>query len=185
MRTKKIITDMFDKIAVSETVYFDIPDYVYLVHKFPYKRHHAKNGVYHYACQFLQAGTNMLAVKVGDEFQPATIFAIRKMSGIAINTFDKLFYTLVADGIIMAVNSGRLKRYYMNPAFARAGDHLPKFLIDMFKVSGDKIIGEHMFANDNELYNDNRNKDFRFGSLRNRTPYKGYGKRKKTKRKKK
>jgi len=176
MKTKVVIDAKWKKVASKDAVYFDIPEYVYMVHKFPYKRFHSKNAVYHYCCQFLQRGTNMLALVGKDGVTPATIPVLRKMSGIAIHTFECYFSLLVSDGIIMMVRSGRLTRYYMNPAFAIAGDHLSQSFLDMFKVSGDKIIGEHMFAKNNELYNDNRNKDFRFGGLRDREPYKKYGK---------
>jgi hypothetical protein len=181
MKTKQVIEDRLKKVASKDTIYFNIPEYVYMVHKFPYKRLHSKNALYHYLCQFLQRGTNMIALIAGDDVQPATIDVLRKMSGMAIKTFETYFTMLVSDGIIMMVRSGKLNRYYMNPFFAIAGDNLSQFFIDMWKVSGDKVIGEHMFADDNELYHDNRNKDQRFGYLRDRQPYKEHGKYKKRK----
>lgn len=183
MRTKVVIKERWRKVAIKDTVYFDIPDYVHLQHKFPYGRFHSKNALYHYLCQFLQEGTNMIALVANGEVQPATIPVLRKMSGMAKRTFEEYFYLLLSDGIIMAINSGGLKRFYINPAFAIAGDHLGQSFIDLFEVSGDKIIGEHMFAKNNQLYADNRNKDKRFGSLRDREPYEKYGKYKKRRKK--
>lgn len=183
MKTRKVIEDRLKRMATNKMVYYDIPDYVHFNHKFPYKRLHSKNGLYHYLCMFLQRGTNMLALSDKGEPIPATRDVIRIMSGMVIETFDRYLTMLILDGIVMQVKCGGLERFYINPYFAIAGDHLPQFLIDMFNVSGEKIIGEHMFAKDNQLYNDNRNKDQRFGYLRDREPYQKHGKYKKRKKK--
>jgi len=171
MRTKTIIAQRFKKVASNDTVYFNIPEYVYFVHRFPYKRLHSKNAIYHYLCQFLQPGTNMLALISKGDVQPVTLPVLMKMTAMKRKTFIDYFYILMGDGIIMLVNSGGLKRYYMNPAFAIAGDHLSQFFLDMWKVSGNRLIGEHMFAKNDELYKDNRNKNQRFGYLRDKKPY--------------
>ena len=183
MKTKKVITARLKAMKTNPTIYYDVPYYVHYIQKFPYKRLHSKNGLYHYLCMFLQSGTNMLALSSNGENIPATKDVIRKLSGMAIDTFNVYFTTLMSDGIVLCVDCGKLKRYYMNPYFVVAGDHLPEFLIDMFSVSGDKVIGEHMFSKDNQLYQDNRNKDSRFGYLRDRKPYERKGKYNKRKKK--
>jgi len=116
----------------------------------------------------LRAGTNLIAFFGKNNVPvPATLKALAPICGKSFTVFRTQFQELVTDGLIMRLSSGRVIRYYMNPNFAVAGDKLPTFLFELFDINSTQMLGEHLFSADNQISRDNRNKDSRFGNLKN------------------
>jgi len=172
MKTKKVLWNRMQAIGMDNRVYFTFPDHTVIVQKFPYGSSHAKNSMFHFCCQFLEPGTNMLAFFGKDNIAiPADIRTLAAITSMSYQTFRVKFQGLVGDGIILRVSSGNLVRYYMNPNFAIAGDNLPIFLYELFEVSDTVMLGEHLFSKDNQIRKDNRNEGGRFGNLKNIRTY--------------
>ena len=172
MKTKNVLFNRMQAVGMDNRVFFEFPLHTFIVQKFPYGKTHHKNSMFHFLCQFLEPNTNMLCFFGIDNIaMPATPRTLSRLSGKSLETFTREFDYLISDGIIMRVYSGKLSRYYINPNFAIAGDNLPIFLYEMFEVSDTKMLGEHLFSKDGELYNNNRNKDGRFGDLKNIRTY--------------
>ena len=67
-----------------------------------------------------------------------------------------MFGKMTSDGIIMCMRGCHLNRFYMNPAFVIKGNSFSKFLLDMFMISADNMMGEHLFAVPGTRYKMNR-----------------------------
>lgn len=158
MDTKKSIERFFGKIGYEDTVPVNTDDKLTYIQKIPYGKSGFRFNTFFWFCsQFLQPGTNMLII-ADDEGNPMPMSRklLYKLSSWKKINFNGLFNRLVVDGIIITMTGYHLQRIYMNPAFVIKGNSFSKFLLDMFMISADKMMGEHLFAVDGTRYKMNR-----------------------------
>ncbi len=158
MDTKKSIEQLFEKISYNDDIPADTDDKLTYVQKIPYgDKEFMYNSLFWFCSQFLQPGTNML-IMTDDEGNPVPMpkNVLQTLSHWAKPHFNNMFSKMICDGIIMYVRSSRIEKIYMNPAFVIKGNSFSKFLLDMFMISADKMMGEHLFAVPNTRYKRNR-----------------------------
>ena len=158
MDTKKSVERLFEKIGYTDSIAVDTDDKLTYVQKIPYgEKEFMCNGLYWFCSQFLQPGTNML-IMTDDEGNPTPMSrnVLQKLSPWAKPHFNNMFSKMTGDGIIMYVRSSRIEKIYMNPAFVIKGNSFSKFLLNMFMISADKMMGERLFAVDGTRYAMNR-----------------------------
>ena len=159
MDTKKAIERLYERIGYDDSISVNTDDKLTYTQNMPYgKKDFRFNAFFWFCSQFLQPGTNMLII-IDDEGNPMPMSKpiLLKLSYCKCSsTFNKLYNRLLSDGLISYMKGSHLERIYMNPAFVIKGNSFSKFLLDMFMISADKMMGEHLFAVAGTRYNLNR-----------------------------
>ena len=173
MKTKNLIKKKMIEIKAAD-VKFKVVEQPYLnfIHRFPYKKRHQFNYLYWFLCQYLIPNENALGFLTDDGFDYISYEALQVMSGIPYDVFKTKFWEMRKDGVIIEIRAGMESRYFINPYFAVAGDTVSGYLLDIVEHGG-LMLGSELFANDDSLQHDNRNKDKRFGNMKvtNRSVY--------------
>ena len=161
MDTKEYIKErLYKKIGYDDSIAVNTDDKLTYIQKIPYGKSEFRFNTFFWLCsKFLQPSTNMLMIIDEDGYPlPMTRKLLYTLSPWKLSNFNGLFNRLVVDGIIITMTGAHIERLYMNPAFVIKGNSFSKFLLDMFMISADKMMGEHLFAVAGTRYNINRRK---------------------------
>ena len=167
MKTKEVLKSKVNKYSKGQDIRITSPGHLTYNIKFPYGKKHSHNLLYWFLCQFLVPNKNCVGLLYEDNtYGDLDIPTLIMLYGRCEKSFRAMLSILQMDGIVILIKTGGLNRLFINPYFCVAGDSFPEFLLELVEKGDGVVAGEHLFPADNQLYNDNRNKDSRFGKLK-------------------